>query len=85
MNYLSIEEQQEIAKDTLNILVPIASKLRLNYIKSRVEDLCLYYLKPDVYYDIVEKLNANEGDKVKFTYVRNEKEYTTTVVLGSSK
>ena len=36
------------------------------------------YLKYELYKHEV-------GDKVKFTYVRNEKEYTTTVVLGSSK
>lgn len=58
MTNLSIEKQKEIATETLNILVPIASKLRLNYIKSRVEDLCLYYLKPEVYTDILVKLDS---------------------------
>ena len=55
---LSIEEQQEISLNTLTILVPIASKLRLNYIKSKIEDLCLYYLNKDAYNDILTKLDS---------------------------
>lgn len=58
MTNLNTEKQKEIAIDTLNILVPIASKLRLNYIKSIVEDLCLYYIKTDIYTDILTKLDA---------------------------
>ncbi len=46
------------AKETLDILVPIAHRLGINSIKSELENLSLKYLKPDVYNDIVEKLNA---------------------------
>ena len=51
------ESQKRKAKETLEILIPIAHRLGMNKIKSELEDLSLRYLKPDVYFDIVEKLN----------------------------
>ncbi len=52
------KKQKRKAKETINILVPIAHRLGMNGIKSELENLCLQYLKPEVYSDIVEKLNA---------------------------
>lgn len=49
--------QKKLANETLSVLVPIAHRLGINSLKSELENLCLYYLKPDVYNDIVEKLN----------------------------
>ena len=50
-------KQKEKANETMTILVPIAHRLGINSIKSELENLSLYYLKPDVYNDILEKLN----------------------------
>ncbi len=44
------------AKETLNILIPIAHRLGIHSIQSELEDLSLKYLKPDVYQSILEKL-----------------------------
>ncbi len=57
MDVLSKEHQRKVANETLNVLIPIAHRLGINSIKSELENLCLYYLKPDVYNDILEKLN----------------------------
>ena len=46
----------------MEILTPVADRLGINKIKSELEDLCLKYLKTDVYYDIVEKLNAKKTE-----------------------
>ena len=51
------EKQKQKAEETMEVLVPIAHRLGINSIKSELENLSLYYLKPDVYNDILEKLN----------------------------
>lgn len=50
------------AKETLEILAPIAHRLGINKIKSELEDLCLKYWKPDVYNDILEKLSESRQE-----------------------
>ncbi len=50
-------KQKQKADETMSVLVPIAHRLGINSIKSELENLSLYYLKPDVYNDILEKLN----------------------------
>ena len=61
-NYDS-SEQKEIANETLEIFAPIAHHLGIYKLKSELEDLSLRYLKPDVFYDIVEKLNSTKVER----------------------
>ncbi len=56
------KKRKEKAKETLEILVPIAHGLGINHIKSELEDLCLKYYSPDVYNDILEKLNETRQE-----------------------
>lgn len=56
------EKQKKKANETLSVLVPIAHRLGINSIKSELENLCLKYLKPDVYKDIEDKLNNSKED-----------------------
>ncbi|MEG2322160.1 MAG: bifunctional (p)ppGpp synthetase/guanosine-3',5'-bis(diphosphate) 3'-pyrophosphohydrolase [Bacilli bacterium] len=60
---LSEKRQKENAKETLDIFIPIAHRLGINGIKSELEDLSLRYLKPDVYFQIVEKLNKTKKER----------------------
>ena len=55
-------KQKKKARETLEILTPVADRLGINKIKSELEDLSLRYLKPDVYFDIVDKLNAKKTE-----------------------
>lgn len=59
----SEKKQKATARETLDILTPIADRLGINSIKQDLEELCLRYLKPDEYYDIVEKLNATKAER----------------------
>jgi GTP pyrophosphokinase len=59
------EHQKEKALETEEILVPIANRLGMSKMKSELEDLCLRYLKPDIYFDIVEQLNKSKQERDK--------------------
>ncbi len=66
-------KQKDKARDTMNILVPIAHRLGMNWIKSELENISLQYLKPDVYEDILEKLNATVKElNDELTTMKNE-------------
>ncbi len=56
------EKQKKKANETLSVLVPIAHRLGINSIKSELENLCLKYLKPDVYKDIEDRLNESKDN-----------------------
>lgn len=62
-NYaINPKKQKEKAYETQAVLIPIAHRLGINSIKSELEDLCLYYTKPDVYQDILDKLNDSREE-----------------------
>lgn len=56
------EVQKQKANETTTVLIPIAHRLGINSIKGELEDLCLRYTKPDVYNDILEKLDASREE-----------------------
>ena len=57
------EKQKKIAKETLEILAPIAHHLGIHKIKSELEDLSLRYLKPDVFYEIADNLDQTKLER----------------------
>ena len=62
-NYaINPKKQKQKAYETMAVLIPIAHRLGINSIKSELENLCLYYTKPDVYNDILEKLNETQKE-----------------------
>lgn len=60
---LDHEKQKRKAKETLEILAPIAHRLGMNKIKSELEELSLKYLKPEAYRDVAEKLNKTKKER----------------------
>ena len=59
------EKQVLKAKETLEILAPIAHRLGLSYIKAELEDLSLKYYKPDAYESVEELLNNTKEEREK--------------------
>ena len=60
---LSETKQKRKAKETLEILTPVAHRLGMYKLKSELEDLSLKYLNPEAYYEIVEKLNLKKTER----------------------
>ena len=60
---LSESKQKRKAKETLEILTPVAHRLGIYKIKSELEDLSLRYSNPTAYFDIVEKLNVKKSER----------------------
>lgn len=56
------EEQKLKCRSCENVLIPIAHRLGINYIKSELEDLCLKYMHPVEYNEILENLSASQDE-----------------------
>ncbi len=52
LGFQSEEKQQTIATETLDIYAPLAGRMGIHWIKSSLEDLCLFYLEPEIYASI---------------------------------
>lgn len=63
LQYVSALKQQRVAQETLDIYVPLASRLGIHSVKSDLEDLCLRYLHPDIYYKLAEKVAKKRSDR----------------------
>lgn len=66
LQYMKPEKQQEKARETMDIYAPIAMRLGISKIKVELDDLSLKYLKPDVYYDLVEKVALRKSVREEF-------------------
>ena len=66
LGHMPPEKQQRIAQETLDIYSPIAGRLGISRIKVELDDLSLKYLKPDVYYDLVDKVSIRKSEREKY-------------------
>jgi guanosine-3',5'-bis(diphosphate) 3'-pyrophosphohydrolase len=66
------EKQQLIAKETLDIYAPLAGRMGIYWLKSSLEDLCLFYLEPEIYEKIKSGIAERRGASEKF--IRDVKE-----------
>jgi guanosine-3',5'-bis(diphosphate) 3'-pyrophosphohydrolase len=63
LQYVSPEKQVKKAQETLDIYVPLASRLGINSVKSELEDLCLRFLHPEIYYRLAEKVSMKKHER----------------------
>ncbi|MBS3132981.1 bifunctional (p)ppGpp synthetase/guanosine-3',5'-bis(diphosphate) 3'-pyrophosphohydrolase [Candidatus Woesearchaeota archaeon] len=63
LKYLPLQTQKEIAKETLEIYVPIAYKLGMYRIKSELEDLCLKHLQPEIYQQLKKRVAKKKAKR----------------------
>ncbi len=60
------EKQKEKARETLEIYAPIADRLGISKIKIELDDLSLKFIEPQIYYDLVEKVNQRKDSRDAF-------------------
>jgi len=66
LQYMRPEKQKEKARETLDIYAPIAQRLGISKIKVELDDLCLRYLEPEVYYDLANKIDSKKSEREAF-------------------
>lgn len=59
----SPESQRRIAQETLDIYAPLAHRLGVYKIKQELEDLCLRYLDPDGYQNLIAKVGMKRAER----------------------
>jgi guanosine-3',5'-bis(diphosphate) 3'-pyrophosphohydrolase len=60
------EKQRSIAAETEDIYAPLAGRMGIQWIKSSLEDLCLYYLEPKIYQDIKNEVAQTRDKREEF-------------------
>ena len=66
LEFMKPHKQVEKARETLDIYAPIAQRLGISKIKTELDDLALRYTKPEVFFDLVEQLNARKTEREEF-------------------
>jgi len=66
LQFLPPAKQKTIAQETLDIYAPIANRLGMSQIKIELEDLCLRFLHPDVYYKLAELIQVSKVEREKY-------------------
>ncbi len=62
LHHMPYEKQSKIALETLEIYSPLAGRMGINTLKIELEDLCFRYYRPDMYYELVQKVKKTESE-----------------------
>ena len=60
---ISHERQMALARETLEIFAPLASRLGLSYLKCELEDICLKVLEPEAYDKLVNEISLKRAER----------------------
>lgn len=66
LQFMRPEKQKEKARETMDIYSPIAQRLGISKVKTELDDLALKYLKPEVFYDLVQQINERKTEREEF-------------------
>ncbi len=66
LKLVDVVEQQEVARESLEIFAPIANRLGIGQLKWELEDLSFRYLEPDAYRQIANSLDEKREEREQF-------------------
>ncbi|WP_413287889.1 RelA/SpoT family protein [Bdellovibrio sp. HCB337] len=66
MNFMPFEKQERIALETLEIYCPLAGRMGISSLKIELEDLCFRYYRPDMYYELIQKVRKTESETTRY-------------------
>lgn len=66
LGYQSLEKQRLISQETLDIYAPLAGRLGIYWIKAELEDLCFYYLEPEIYERVKNTVAQRKQEQERF-------------------
>ena len=93
LHHMPFDKQESIAKETLDIYAPLASRLGINWLKVELEDLSFRFSNPEAYYDLSQKVQERKNERERYiedvkkiiSQHLNEKLKTDFRVKGRSK
>ena len=82
LKFMPADKQIEKARETLEIYAPLAHRLGISKVKWELEDICLRYLHPNEYYDLVEKIATKRREREAFITNIKDEIKSKTIELG---
>jgi len=66
LHHMQYEKQSRIALETLEIYCPLASRMGISALKIELEDLSFRYYRPDMYYELSQKVQKTEKERAQY-------------------
>ena len=66
LDHVDRETQLEIARETMDLYAPLASRLGIDWLKRELEDYSFKYLYPEDYKDLTEKLESSLEERQEY-------------------
>ncbi len=82
LHHMPYEKQARIAQETLEIYCPLAGRMGISSLKIELEDLSFRYLRPDMFYELKQKVALKE--KLQQNYIDEVQRLVSSELKKSS-